>query len=673
MSTSRRGRVVVGGLLAIASLGAATVALADPTASFSISDDTPFRGDAVTFTADHDCAAPITCSWSGGGDLSGTGPVIEHSYELVGEHAVTLTIDDPAEGTGPPTVLTRSVHVGPTAAFGVTTDGLTVHLDASGSSDPDGGDDLDYAWSFSDEGQAAGANASYTFKTSDIHTVTLTVSDRGGGVDTASESILVNRPPVGGISVSARRVLVGQPVTFSSSFTDPDEDGMRLAWDLAGGGDFADGDAPAVTRTFTSPGVHSVRLRVVDDHDAPVTALATVEVASLDPTVSIAASPSSVLTGDPVSFTAEGVDPDGGSVELAWDLDDDGFDDGTGASTTPRTFELPGTRRIRVRATDDELGTAVAELMLEIGNRPPVADFDWKPATVERGKPVTFTSRATDPEDRELAEQSWDLDGDGDYDDAFGPSASTTFRSGGSHEVGLRVRDAHGGVGVVRLPVVLGNHPPVASFAVSPERPLAGETLELTSSSSDPDGSGVEQTWDLDGDGAYDDASGTTARLLVERPGTVAVGLRVVDDEGGVDLSRRDVEVLARGVEPQPVEQEPSARVLTPFPSVRVAGRLTARGALFRLVTVTAPRGARVAWSCRARRCKAGRHIATGRAVRIPALQREFRAGTVIEFRITRRGFVGKYSRIQVRRKRAPARRDLCLPPRGGRPSACDT
>ena len=61
---------------------------------------------------------------------------------------------------------------------------------------------------------------------------------------------------------------------------------------------------------------------------------------------------------------------------------------------------------------------------------------------------------------------------------------------------------------------VVVNIKPNAAFTFSPRSPIAGDTVKFTSSSSDPDGSIALTQWDLNGDGAYDDAEGDTATKL---------------------------------------------------------------------------------------------------------------------------------------------------------------
>ncbi len=69
------------------------------------------------------------------------------------------------------------------------------------------------------------------------------------------------------------------------------------------------------------------------------------------------------------------------------------------------------------------------------------------------------------------------------------------------------------------------------------------ETVTFTSTSSDRDGSIAGQTWDLDNDGEFDDASGPTASRSFPKKGTYVVRLRVVDDRDANSIASRSVTV----------------------------------------------------------------------------------------------------------------------------------
>jgi hypothetical protein len=116
--------------------------------------------------------------------------------------------------------------------------------------------------------------------------------------------------------------------------------------------------------------------------------------------------------------------------------------------------------------------------------------------------------------------------------------------------------------------------------------------------------------------------------------------------------------------------------MLKPFPIVRIKGVLTARGARVTLLTVRAPRGARLALACRGRDCPARRmksRFGTRRfgLRRLHRFERPFRAGTRLRFAITKPGYIGKRSTILIRRHAAPWRRDQCLGSPAGKPMPC--
>jgi ABC-type branched-subunit amino acid transport system substrate-binding protein len=76
-------------------------------------------------------------------------------------------------------------------------------------------------------------------------------------------------------------------------------------------------------------------------------------------------------------------------------------------------------------------------------NQPPVADAGG-PYTVAWGaKLILDGSGSTDP-DNNIASYKWDLDGDGQYNDATGVTATTSFNQIGDRVIGLRVTDGGG-------------------------------------------------------------------------------------------------------------------------------------------------------------------------------------------------------------------------------------
>ena len=120
----------------------------------------------------------------------------------------------------------------------------------------------------------------------------------------------------------------------------------------------------------------------------------------------------------------------------------------------------------------------------------------------------------------------WDLKGDGDFDahgstvtwsyPAPGPACSAAFKGNGNHrgEAVHTVPSRPRAAAVVAPPT-----PPVASFTISSAAPVANQPVQFTSTSRDPDGTIMEQVWDLNGDGNYDNGGGPTALRDVRRSG----------------------------------------------------------------------------------------------------------------------------------------------------------
>lgn len=110
---------------------------------------------------------------------------------------------------------------------------------------------------------------------------------------------------------------------------------------------------------------------------------------------------------------------------------------------------------------------------------------------------------------------------------------------------------------------------------------------------------------------------------------------------------------------------------LTPFPVVRVKGVLTDAGARVTLLSVRAPQGSRVRVRCRGAGCPVRTYTASTATGRLRPFERALRAGTRLEIRVTKAGYVGKSTLIVIRRQAEPKRTDRCLPPGAKRAVRC--
>jgi glucose/arabinose dehydrogenase/PKD repeat protein len=82
------------------------------------------------------------------------------------------------------------------------------------------------------------------------------------------------------------------------------------------------------------------------------------------------------------------------------------------------------------------------------------------------------------------------------------------------------------------------NQPPIAVATANPTNGPAPLTVAFDgTASSDADGDGLTYAWDLDGDGAFDDATAPTAGFTYTQPGTYTATLRVTDPSGASDTA----------------------------------------------------------------------------------------------------------------------------------------
>ena len=121
-----------------------------------------------------------------------------------------------------------------------------------------------------------------------------------------------------------------------------------------------------------------------------------------------------------------------------------------------------------------------------------------------------------------------------------------------------------------------------------------------------------------------------------------------------------------------------AARAIVPEdPFVRIRGRVVGRLVEVHILSVRVRAGATITVTCSGSSCprrslvvRVGRHKG---AVRLKALERPLRVGTVLHITVTMPGRIGKFTRLTLRGAGAPRRDDLCLRPGASRPVRCPT
>ena len=306
----------------------------------------------------------------------------------------------------------------------------------------------------------------------------------------------------------------GTLVAFDASdSTDQNGEIVAYGWDFDGDGRVdANTSDPFATHRYATPGVYRAAVTVFDDDG--LTDRTTVAVRVNDPpTPTFRYEPRPPIVGEPVTFDAtESFDTDGDVVGYAWNFDDDGGTDATGAVVT-RTFGRTGDRAVTLTVTDDDGATRSAYRILDVVRRPdpvrepPTAAFEHAPPDPRAGEPVVFdASESVDP-DGDIERYVWNFGDGSDPVTADDPVQSHVFAEPGDYLVTLSVTDADGETDTVRrgVPVEAPTPAVEARFDHDPTAPVTGQLVRFDATPSTiPDWASATYLWDFDGDGRVD-------------------------------------------------------------------------------------------------------------------------------------------------------------------------
>ncbi|MGE0375219.1 MAG: Ig-like domain-containing protein, partial [Planctomycetaceae bacterium] len=187
-------------------------------------------------------------------------------------------------------------------------------------------------------------------------------------------------------------------------------------------------------------------------------------------------------------------------------------------------------------------GTARVTIEVAVLQQFPTAN-PGGPYQVDEGRMVMLDgSQSTDP-DGTIVTYEWDFDGDGQFDDATGPTPTfdATMLDGPSQvnpAVRLRVTDDSGLTDEASAVINVANVAPMASLN-APTQAFAGVRVGFSLGASDPSNADQQAgfTYQIDfgngSQGAVSGPDGTTIRPVYSSPGTFIVTLTATDKDGG--------------------------------------------------------------------------------------------------------------------------------------------
>ncbi|MCB1058530.1 MAG: PKD domain-containing protein, partial [Acidobacteria bacterium] len=241
---------------------------------------TPAGGEPpleVAFDASASVPGPdgaiIDYLWDFGDGDTGAGVAPVNLYDTEGSFEVILQVTDSLGRTNraSQTIPVAIVNDPPEAVFTATVSDRVLYavtFDARSSLDPDG-TIISYTWDFGDGATGTGNGAAHTYAGEGSYTVTLTVTDNEGAIDSAMlviDVVTFNLPPD---PIFLAQPSAGEaPLTVSfdaSESTDPDGALTRFTWFF---GDGASSSNAVADHLYSQPGYFQASLEVEDDEGA---------------------------------------------------------------------------------------------------------------------------------------------------------------------------------------------------------------------------------------------------------------------------------------------------------------------------------------------------------------------------------------------------------------------
>lgn len=448
--------------------------------------------------------------------------------------------------------------------------------------------------------------AAFGIATPGRYLVKLQVQDTTGMRNEDIAPIIIHPvSPIARLTADALRLACNQAVILDGRASGHPHPSVRISqyeWDLDEDGQFDDAVGALVQTRFARygfGGTETIRLRVTDS-------LGGTAVASLDLTVDLGNEPANVVAGgnraadgtiigpyvvavgEPVTLSPLGTaDPntDCGDavVRYQWDFKNNGsyeFDraDATPIVLTPQLLTQYGMAAvgrydIRLRVTDRFAATAeqIVPLQIVVG---PTAIATATPNRTNCQAMVTFDASASSSDGPvgqgfDLVDFAWDLDNDGQFDDANGVRATQPAfalpdaQANVTMRPRVRVRDASNreAIGSTTVTINPQNLPPVANAGGPYNTGPVGASFAAIRldgrASYDPDAPCDALTvfkWDIDGDNTFGAADGEPEGATVDnftsplwRPNTTqTVRLKVCDMRNTCSAaSEADIQIRA--------------------------------------------------------------------------------------------------------------------------------
>jgi hypothetical protein len=184
-----------------------------------------------------------------------------------------------------------------------------------------------------------------------------------------------------------------------------------------------------------------------------------------------------------------------------------------------------------------------------VNNAPPAADAGG-PYTGNENQSVALNGSGSSDPNNDPLNFAWDLDKDGQFDDATGPTPTYTWPADGGYIIGLRVTDSGGLSDTVTTTVAIANLAPEIQMITINPTPKAGEPFTVTVTASDTPSDPLTYSFDWDSDGNYEivDQTSNAASIIFSDFGSFMITVRVRDEHNSEDIETLFAEIAASDI-----------------------------------------------------------------------------------------------------------------------------
>jgi len=528
-------------------------------------------------------------------------PTLSVSNLLEGIYVFRLTVtdDDGASDFDEATITVIAANQSPTANAGsditLVLPTNTTNIVGSGS-DPDG-TITGHQWV-----KISGAAATLTNTTNSTLTVSdlvegsyvfrLTVTDDDGATAFDDVTVVIsaaNQPPTVDAGADKNLTLPTNSTSLNGSGNDVDGTIQSYQWTKVTGpaAMLADQNTATLAVSNLVDGSYSFRLTVTDDDGASafdeVNIIVAPEIVNQAPSADAGLDITLVTPSNSTVLNGNATDPDGTIQSVQWTKEAGPAATLSGENTVNLTLNdlVVGTYTFRLTATDDDGATAFDEtqVLVDDANQPPIVDAGADVMINLPQNSVTLTATSSDP-DGTIVSLDWTkLSGPTSDQVSVPPNLFLSNLLEGTYTYEAKVTDDAGAMATDQVKVIVGagtpNQTPTANAGSDMILTLPTNTVNITGSGSDPDGTIQSYLWTKSSGPAATLSNQTTAAVTVSNllEGIYVFSLQVTDNEGANGFDEVTVTVNAATVNQGPVaDAGPNITFTLPVNSTNVSG-----------------------------------------------------------------------------------------------------